>query len=180
MRRSLAALLLTGLLAAPAAAQPAVDPAALDLARTLMAQDASLYGDSNVRSVRARIANMLLEEPGSCEPSLPDCQAAATDAVGRFAPQLLEEERTRQERINAMLLADALRPEEMVRFTQFLRSPEGARLVMALGLLRNNEQGARRRRELERTLARNPPAVLAAARAEFRRNSRNIRRAAPR
>jgi hypothetical protein len=180
MRKYLAAFLLFGALAAPAAAQPPLDPAALDLARVLMAQDASLYGNADLGSVRGRIEQILLGEPGACNPQLSDCRMAAASAVDRHAAAFLQEERARQERINAYLLADALRPDEMARFAQYLRSTEGQRLVMALGLLRDNDRTGRRRRELEREMARTVPAALAQARAEFRRLSRNIPAPPPR
>ena len=180
MRIYLAALLLFGCIAAPAAAQPALDPAALDLARVLMERDATLYRDTDLGSVRGRIEQILLGEPGACNPQLADCRMAAQSAVDRHAAAFQQEERARQERINAYLLADTLRPEEMARFAQYLRSSEGQRLVLALGLLRDNDRTGRRRRELEREMARTVPAALAQARAEFRRLSRNIPVAAPR
>ena len=180
MRRYLAAFLLFGFVATPAVAQPPLDPAALDLARVLMEGDNSLYRDADLGSVRGRIEQILLGEPGACNPTLSDCRMAAASAVEHFAPAFLQEERARQERINAYLLADALRPEEMAHFAQYLRSPEGNRLVMALGLLRDDDRTGRRRRELERMMARNVPASIAQARAEFRRLSRNIPAAPPR
>ena len=90
-----------------------------------MAQDESLYGNADARGVRSRIETILLGEAGACNPSLSDCRMAAAAAVEGHAAAFLAEERDRQERINAWLLADALRPEEMARFAQFLRSPEG-------------------------------------------------------
>ena len=180
MRRLFAALLLFGWMAAPASAQLAPDPAALELARVLMAQDPSLYGDNDLGSVRGRVEQILLGEPGACNPALSDCRLAAQSAVEQFAPAFLQEERARQERINALLLADTLRPEEMAHFAQYLRSPEGTRLTLALGLLRDNGRTGRRRRELERMMARNTPAAIVQARAEFRRLSRNIPGAPPR
>ena len=180
MRTYLAAFLLFGAMASPAAAQPPLDPAALDLARVLMSQDPALYGDADLGSVRGRVEQMLLGEPGACNPTLSDCRMAAAAAVEHFAPAFLQEERARQERINAWLLADALRPEEMAHFAQYLRSAEGTRLVMALGLLHDNDRTGRRRRELERQLARTVPAAIAQARAEFRRLSRDIAAAPPR
>uniref|UniRef100_UPI0037830D92 hypothetical protein n=1 Tax=Allosphingosinicella sp. TaxID=2823234 RepID=UPI0037830D92 len=101
---------LAALSPAPAAAQPALDPAALDLARVLMAQDPSLYGDNDLGSVRGRVEQILLDEPGACNPTLADCRLAAQTAVQQYAPAFLQEERARQERINAYLLADTLRP----------------------------------------------------------------------
>jgi len=68
----------------------------------------------------------------------------------------------------------------MAHFAQYLRSPEGARLTLALGLLRDNDRTGRRRRELERMIARTVPASIAQARAEFRRLSRNVPVAPPR
>lgn len=181
MKTYLAAFLLLGMTAARAAAQPPLDPAALDLARVLMAQDASLYIDTDLGSVRGRIERLLLDEPGACNPQLSDCRMAAASAVQRFAPAFQQEERARQERITAYLLADTLRPEEMAHFARYLRSAEGARLVLALGLLHDTERTARRRREVERMMARNVPvATIAQTRAEFRRLSRNIPAAPPR
>jgi hypothetical protein len=180
MRRIFAAFLLFGCTAVPAAAQPALDPSALDLARVLMAQDASLYIDTDLGSIHGRIEQILLSEPGACNPALSDCRMAAASAVRRFAPAFQQEERARQERINAYLLADTLRPEEMAHFAQYLRSAEGARLVLALGLLHDNGRTGRRRRELERMMERRVPAAIAQARAEFRRLSRNMPVAPPR
>ena len=180
MKKAALTFAFAAMLAAPAAAQPAVDPAALDLARVLMAQDPSLYGDNDLGSVRGRVEQILLGEPGACNPALSDCRLAAQSAVEQFAPAFLQEERARQERINAMLLADTLRPEETAHFAQYLRSPEGQRLTLALGLLRDNGRTGRRRRELERMMARTPPAAIVQARAEFRRLSRNIPAAPPR
>jgi len=180
MKGRLAALLLMAAAPLPASAQPPLDPAALDLARVLMTQDDSLDGDADIGSVRNRIENILFSEPGACNPSLPDCRSAAAEAINRFAPAFMQEERERRVRINAWLLADVLQPDEMARFAQFLRSPEGSRLVTALSVLRGTDRTARRRRELERSVARTPPAALAGARAEFRRLSRYIPAAPPR
>ena len=67
MKGHLAALLLIGLAAmpAPAAAQPPLDPAALDLARVLMQRDPTLYDDADTSRMHARIENLLLAEQGA-------------------------------------------------------------------------------------------------------------------
>lgn len=183
MRGRLAALLLTGMLAAPvpAVAQPPLDPAALELARVLMMRDPSLYDDADTNRIQSRIENLLLAEPGACNAFVPACRGAATEAARQFAPQFRQEDRGRRERIMAYLLADQLQPAEMARFAQYLRSDEGGRLFATIALLRrDDERVQRRRRELERMLERSTPGAMAAARAEFRRRSRNIPRAAPR
>ncbi len=182
MRGHLAALLL-GLLAAPipAAAQPPLDPAALDLARVLMGRDQTLYDDADGSRIQSRIENLLLAEPGACNAFVPACRAAATAAAQQYAPAFRQEERTRRERITAYLLSDMLRPEEMARFARYLQSEEGGRLFAAIAMLRTDDDRVqRRRRELERMLERTMPGAFADARSEFRRRSRNIPRAAPR
>jgi hypothetical protein len=182
MRKHLAALLLTGLLAAaPAAAQPPLDPSALELARVLMQRDPSLYDDADTSRIQARIENLLLAEQGACNAFVAACRAAATAAAQQFAPAFRTEERGRRERITAYLLADMLRPEEMRRFASFLRSEEGGRLLAAVAMLRQDDgRIQRRRRELERMLEQTMPGAMADARADFRRRSRNVPRAAPR
>ena len=181
MRRHFAALLLAGLLAAPAAAQPPLDPAALELARVLMQRDQSLYDDADTARLQARIENLLLAEPGACNAFVPACRGAATEAARQFAPAFRQEERARRERITAYLLADQLQPAEMARFAQYLSGEEGGRLLAAVAMLRqDDERVQRRRRELERMLERTMPGAMADARADFRRRSRNIPRAAPR
>jgi len=183
MRGRLAALLLTGMLAAPlpAAAQPPLDPAALELARVLMSRDPTLYDDADTSRIQSRIENLLLAEPGACNAFVPACRAAATEAARQYAPSFRQDERLRRERITAYLLSDLLRPAEMARFAQYLRSEEGGRLFAAIAMLRtDDERVQRRRRELERMLERSAPGAMAEARAEFRRRSRNIPRAAPR
>lgn len=182
MRKHVATMLLAGLLgAAPAAAQPPLDPAALELARVLMTRDQTLYDDADSSRIQARIENLLLAEEGACNAFVAACRAAATAAAQRFAPAFRQSERERRERITAYLLADMLRPPEMARFAQFLRGEEGARLLAAIAMLRQDDDRVRRRRrELERMLERSMPGAMAEARAEFRRLSRNIPRAAPR
>lgn len=184
MRRrllALAALTAAAAGAAPAAAQPPLDPAALDLARVLMARDQTLYDDADTSRLQSRIENLLLAEPGACNAFVPACRAAATAAAQQYAPAFREQERSRRERITAYLLSDMLRPEEMARFAQFLRGEEGGRLLAAVAMLRQDDDRVqRRRRELERMLERTMPGAFADARADFRRRSRNIPRAAPR
>ncbi|HYD11419.1 MAG TPA: hypothetical protein VEC11_01080 [Allosphingosinicella sp.] len=181
MRRHFAAVLLAGLPAAPAAAQPPLDPAALELARVLMQRDPSLYDDADTSRIQSRIENLLLAEQGACNAFVAACRAAAAAAAAQFAPAFRQEERARRERITAWLLADMLQPAEMARFAQFLRGEEGGRLLAAVAMLRQDDDRIqRRRRELERMLERTMPGAMADARAEFRRRSRNIPRAAPR
>ncbi len=183
MGKRLAACALIGMAALPlpAAAQPPLDPAALDLARVLMSRDQTLYGDSDGSRIQSRIENLLLAEQGACNAFLPACRAAATAAAQRYAPAFRQSERARLERITAYLLSDMLRPEEMARFAQFLRGEEGGRLLAAVAMLRQDDDRVqRRRRELERMLERTMPGAMADARAEFRRLSRNLPRAAPR
>jgi hypothetical protein len=181
MRGHLAAFLLIGMIATPAAAQPALDPAALDLARVLMARDQSLYDDADGDRIQSRIENLLLAEQGACNAFVPACRSAATAAAQRYAPAFRTEERARRERIAAYLLADMLRPEEMARFAQYLRGEEGGRLLAAVAMLRRDDDRVqRRRRELERMLERTTPGAMADARADFRRRSRNLPGAPPR
>ena len=183
MRGRLAALLAMGLLAMPdgVAAQPPLDPAALELARVLMQRDETLYDDADLSRIQSRIENLLLSEQGACNAFVPACRAAATAAAQQYLPAFRQSERDRRERITAYLLSDALRPAEMARFAQYLRGEEGGRLLGALAMLRRDDDRVqRRRRELERMLERTTPGAIADARAEFRRRSRNIPRAAPR
>jgi len=181
MRGHLAALLVMGALAGPVAAQPPLDPAALELARVLMARDQTLYDDADQSRIQSRIENLLLAEQGACNAFVPACRAAATEAARQFAPAFRQSERERRERITAYLLSDMLQPAEMARFAQYLRGEEGARLLAAVAMLRQDDDRVqRRRRELERMLERATPGALAEARADFRRRSRNIPRAAPR
>jgi hypothetical protein len=181
MRGHLATLLLMGVFCAPAAAQPPLDPAALELARVLMQRDQTLYDDADPSRIQSRIENLLLAEPGACNAFVPACRAAATQAAARHAPAFRQSERERRERITAYLLSDRLQPAEMARFAQYLRSEEGGRLFSAIEMLRQDDDRVqRRRRELERMLERTMPGAMAEARTEFRRLSRNVPRAAPR
>lgn len=165
----------------PVAAQlPPLDPAALELARVLMRRDPSLYGDADLNRARARIENLLLAEPGACNSFVPACRAAATAAAERYAPAFRDSERERQERINAYLLQDTLRPGEMARFAAFLATEEGARLFGAIAMLRDGARSDRRRRELSRDIERTTPGALAEARVLFRQRSRNLPGAPPR
>jgi hypothetical protein len=158
---------------------PAPDPAALDLARLLMARDETLYDDSDLNRFQARIENSLLASEGACNAFVPACRSAATAVAREFAPVVRRAERARSERITAFLLADSLRPDEMVRIAQYVRSDEGGRFLAALALLRQGDR-TERRRELERSLARTDADWLAAARARFRQNTRNLPGAPPR
>ncbi|MEA3014225.1 MAG: hypothetical protein QOD42_2770 [Sphingomonadales bacterium] len=166
------------LTAAPA--QPAADPAALDLARILMTRDETLYGDGDQGRARQQIQEALLASPDSCNAYLDECQAAAAAVAREFAPNFRQAERARAERITAFLLADTLRPEEMARIAQYLRGADGGKLLGALALLRQGEGSERRRRELDRLVPRSGLGSLDAARARFRRLTRNTPRAAPR
>lgn len=180
MRRRLAALLLAGLMPFTAAAQPPLDPAALDLARVLMQRDPTLYDDADTSRIQSRIENLLLAEPGACNPFVPACRAAATAAAQQYAPAFRQEDRARRERITAYLLSDVLRPADMAHFAQYLRGDEGGRLLAALAMLRQDDDRIQhRRRELEHMLERTTPGAMADARAEFRRRSRNLPGAAP-
>jgi hypothetical protein len=168
-------------LPAPAAAQPPLDPAALDLARVLMSRDPTLYDDADTSRIQSRIENLLLAEPGACNAFVPACRSAATAAAQQYAPAFRQEDRTRRERITAYLLSDMLRPDEMGRFAQYLRSEEGGRLFSAIAMLRQDDDRIQRRRhELERMLERSMPGAMADARADFRRRSRNLPAAPPR
>ncbi|HYI47489.1 MAG TPA: hypothetical protein VEX35_03395 [Allosphingosinicella sp.] len=172
------AMPLTGALAQPA--PPAPDPAAIELARVLLARDESLYGDSDDGRVRLQIQEALLAAPGGCNPYLNDCQAAAAAIAREFAPTYRQAGRARAERITAFLLADSLRPEEMARLAQFLRGEDGAKLLATLALLRDPERTERRRRELDRQIARTGMGPIGPALARFRHVTRDMPRAAPR
>ncbi|HEV7658718.1 MAG TPA: hypothetical protein VGO55_02620 [Allosphingosinicella sp.] len=161
-------------------AQQAPDPAALDLARILMTRDESLYGDADQGHARQQIQEALLAAPGGCNPYLEECQAAAVAVAREFAPNFRQGERARAERITAYLLADSLRPEEMARIAQYLRGPDGDKLLGALALLRQSERTERRRRELDRLVPRTGLGSLDAALARFRLVTRNTPRAPPR
>jgi hypothetical protein len=163
-----------------AAAQPAPDPAALELARLLMTRDESLYGDGDQGRARQQIQEALLTAPGGCNPFLEECQAAASAVAREFAPAYRQSERARAERITAYLLADALRPEEMARIARYLSGEEGGKLLGVLALLRQPERTERRRRELDRLVPRTGLGSLDAALARFRHLTRNTPRAAPR
>lgn len=177
----LAVLAVAGLFVPLAAlAQPAPDPAALELARILMARDESLYSDGDQGRARQQIQEALLASPGACNPYLDECQAAASVVAREFAPNFRQSERVRAERITAYLLADTLRPEEMARIARYLSGEEGGKLLGALALLRQPERTERRRRELDRLVPRTGLGSLDAARARFRHLTRNTPRPAPR
>jgi hypothetical protein len=161
-------------------AQPAPDPAALELARILMTRDESLYADADESGPRQQLQEALLAAPGGCNSYLNECQAAAAAAAREFAPAFRQNERARAERITAYLLADNLRPAEMARMVQYLRGPDGRKLLDAVALLRQPNRTERRRRELDRLLPRTGVGSLDAPLARFRHLTRNIPRAAPR
>lgn len=167
-------------LAPLAAQQGAPDPAALELARLLMSRDETLYADSDTSRIQARIENQLLAMDGACNPFQSACRGAATQVAQQFAPAYRQSERARLEQITAFLIADNLRPEEMARLAQYLRTDEGSRLLATLALLRDPERTERRRRELERSIERTTPDAIVAARARFRQLTRNLPREAPR
>ena len=181
MAHRLAALFIAAALmpwsAASAQAPAAPDPAALDLARVLMARDPSLYDDADIVRFQARIERALTGANDGCDPFHSECRAAAADVAREFAPAYRAAERARTERITAFLLADMLRPDEMARIAQYLRSAEGGRFLNAWALLRDRDRSRQRRRELERQLDRTVPDALAAARARFRQRTRNLPRA---
>lgn len=174
-----AALTMPG--AVPAQTAPAaLDPAALDLARVLLSRDEGLYGDGDLRRFQARLENSLLASEGACNPFVAECRAAATAVAREFAPAFRQSEREKLERITAYLLADSLRPDEMARSAQYLRTEEGRRFLDALTLLRDSGRTERRRRELETMLGRANSDGLVAARARFRQRTRNLPAPAPR
>ncbi len=181
MKHLALAVVLAAAFPTAAAAQPPLDAAALDLARVLMQRDQTLYDDADESRIQSRIENLLLSEQGACNAFVPACRAAATEAARQYAPAFRQSERERRERITAYLLSDTLRPPEMAHFAQYLRGEEGGRLLAALAMLRmDDDRVQRRRREIERMLERTTPGAMADARADFRRRSRNIPRAAPR
>ena len=172
---------IAGLCLAPASAiaQPAPDPAALDLARLLMARDETLYDDSDLGRIQGRIAEQLLES-NACDPYAAECQAEATAVAREFAPAYRQAERVRLELITAHLIADQFRPEQATHVAQYLRGEEGSRLLDTLALLRRPERTAQRRRELERAVGRTDPRASAAALGRFRERTRYLPRARPR
>ena len=184
MKSGLAALLLAAsALPVPALAQPAAPPpAAFELARALSAADQTIYdGNINLSQIRARIQSQLLLEEGACNPALAECVVEARAAAEQFAPAFLEQERRRQEQINAWLLVDQLRPEQMARLALYVGSEDGRALLATLSALgRPTSAQQRRRRELERQVDRGQLPSIAGARARFRRNTRNMPMAPPR
>jgi hypothetical protein len=172
----LAGLIALAMLPLAVAAQPAPDPAALDLARLIMARDQSLYDDADPVRMQQRVERMLLDTSGACDPFNAECQAAAIPVAREFMPRYRQAEHERAERVTALLLADSLRPEEMARVAAFLRSPEGGHFLDAWALLRDSDRSARRRRELDRQLAATTPDVLGPARTQFRERTRNLPR----
>ena len=153
----------------------APDPAALDLARLLMARDETLYDDGDTSRIQARIENQLLASEGACNPFQSECRGAATQVAREFAPAFRQSERARSEQITALLIADHLSGEELTRTLQYLRGDDGGRLLGLLTMLRDPELTQRRRRELERGVERTTPDAMVAARAQFRRLTRNLR-----
>ena len=172
-----------GLLAAtPAAAQPPLDPAALELARVLMSRDPTLYDDADTSRIQSRIENLLLAEPGACNAFVAACRGAATEAARQYAEAFRREDRLRRERITAWLLSDTLRPAEMARFAQYpaqrgrrpavhRASPCSARTTTGC-----NAAGAK----LERMLERTAPGAWPTHARNSAVAARNIPRAAPR
>lgn len=180
MKRLAALLIAAALPAAPLSAQTAPDPGALDLARLLMSRDDTLYGDIDTGDIQTNIANQLLAPGDVCDNRRTECQSAAHAAAQQFAPAFRQSERARREVLTAYLISDTLRPGELARVGQYLRSDEGDRLLAMLAMLRDPQRTRTRRRELERTLDRTVPNVLAAARARFRQLTRNMAQPAPR
>jgi len=181
MIRFFAMLVAAALPLTPLAAQNAApDPAALELARLLMTRDETLYNDSDTSRIQARIENQLLASEGACNAFNSQCRGAATQVALQYAPAYRQAERVRRELVTAYLISDNLRPEEMTRIAQYLRSDEGNRLLTTLALLRDPERTERRRREIERSIERTTPDAMAAARIQFRRLTRNLPREAPR
>jgi hypothetical protein len=174
----LAALLIALLPLSAVPAQPAAPaPAALDLARLLLARDESLYQDADLVRFQARIERDLATLEGGCDSFSSDCRGAATIVAREYAPAFRLAERERTERITALLLAESLRPEEMTRIILYVRGDEGGRFLDALTRLRDPAWTGPRRRALERSLARGASDPLTAARALFRQRTRNLPRA---
>jgi hypothetical protein len=171
-----AAMPLAGAVAQP----PALDPAALDLARLLMSRDETLYDDADLSRFQTRVERDLLAMEGACNPFVRECQAAAITVARQYAPAYRQAERERAERITGYLLADSLRPEEMTHIAAYLRGDEGRRFLEVLALLRQPDRTEDRRRDLQRMLARTTPDVLGPARALFRQRTRNLPQPAPR
>lgn len=182
IRRRVALFIAFAALPFSAPAQPPAppDPAALELARLLMARDETLYDDAGTGRMQVRLENRLLESRGTCNPSSLDCRIAARAVAQEFAPVFRQSERTRAELITAYLIADRLPPEEARRTLQYLRGEEGSRLLDTLAALRRPEATEDRRRELERVVARTEPDAFPAAHARFLQRTRYLPRPAPR
>lgn len=166
-------------LTAAGAEPPALDPAALELARFLMARDPSLYDDADLGRFQARVQQDLLAQ-NYCNPFLSECQSQAIVVARQFAPAYRASQRERSERITAYLLADALRPEELRHVLQYVRGDEGVHLLDAIALLRDQDRSERRRRELTRMLEQSDGDPLTEARALFRHRTRNLAPPPPR
>jgi hypothetical protein len=170
------------LIAAPATAQPAPpDPAALELARLLMARDERLYDDADVGRMELQLQERLLASPGACGAENADCRNAAASVAQEFAPAFRRAERGRRELVTAYLVADRLSPDQARAALAYLRSEDGLRLFELLDTLGRPQATERRRRELDRRLARSgAPDVFPAAHARFLQRTRYLPRPAPR
>lgn len=181
MRRLALALALAACalpLAAAAAQPPALDPAALELARFLMARDPAMYHDADIGRFQLRLQQALLAQ-NICDPTNSECQSQATLVAREFAPAYRSAERLRSEQAAAYQLAEALRPEELRRILQYVRGDEGTHLLDALALLRDQDRLERRRRALGRLPGAGAGDPLAEAGARFRQAARNLPAPAP-
>ena len=89
-----------------AAAQPAPDAAALDLARLIMARDPSLYDDADPVRMQQRVERIILETSNACDPFNAECQAAAIPIARQYGGAYRQAEHERAERVTALMLAE--------------------------------------------------------------------------
>jgi len=175
MRRRLLLLCAASLLPWTAAgAQPLPpdpDPAALEVARLILASTPIVTRPVDVANEERALERTLLHvglEHRPCDRANPECLAAARSVAREFAPLMNQGGERRRERLLAYQLADRLRPAQLANMAAFFRSADGRAFVEAWRMLWQAGSSRERLEEIERQASVGQPSPWRDAVRRFR------------
>lgn len=129
---------------------PDPDPAALEVARLILAATPIAVRPVDVALEERTLEFSLLyvrADYRPCDRANPECQAAARSVAREFAPLMNQGGERLRERILAYQLADRLRPEQLRGMGAFFRTADGRAFVEAWRTLWQAPAPSRERRE---------------------------------
>lgn len=159
---------------------PDPDPAALEVARLILAATPIAIPSADVAlEERTLEFSLLYVRPDyrPCDRANPECQAAARSVAREFAPLMNRGGQRLRERILAYQLADRLRPEQLRGMAAFFGSADGRAFVEAWRTLWAAPPSRERREEIERRAHAGQPEPYRDAIRRFRELTAHLPRA---